>query len=117
MLMFEILLKRFVRVIILTGLLVVTFSLAFHLTFNQLHPLFRRSAFATPLNSIWKTLTMMTGEMDYEDIFRLSSGGSDTQVPEIPFPELAYILWILFLITMPILLNNLLVCIAKHQVY
>ena len=108
--MFEILLKRFVKVIILTGLLVLTFSLAFYLTFNQLDPLFRASPFASPLNSIWKTMTMMTGELDYESIFRQASGGSDTQIPGLPFPELSYILWVLFLVLMPILLNNLLVC-------
>ena len=113
--MFEILIKRFVKVIILTGLLVMTFSLAFHLAFNQLDPLFRASPFASPLNSIWKTMTMMTGELDYESIFRLASGGSDTQVPELPFPEISYLLWFLFLILMPILLNNLLVSIIIHS--
>lgn len=107
--MFEILLKRFVKVIILTGLVVITFSLSFYLAFNQLQPLFRASPFASPLNSIWKTMTMMTGELDYESIFRQASGGSDTKIPGLPFPEVSYLLWILFLIVMPILLNNLLV--------
>ena len=113
--MFEILLKRFVKVIILTGLLVLTFSLAFYLTFNQLDPLFRASPFASPLNSIWKTMTMMTGELDYESIFRQASGGSDTDIPQLPFPELSYTLWVLFLVVMPILLNNLLVCAIYIQ--
>lgn len=114
--MFEILLKRFIKVIILSGLLVMTFSLTFYLAFNQLDPLFRVSPFASPLNSIWKTMTMMTGELDYESIFRQASGGSDTEVPGLPFPEIAYILWFLFLILMPVLLNNLLVSNIKLAV-
>ena len=54
-------------------------------------------------------MTMTTGELDYEGIFRLDSGGGADDVPEIPFREISIILWILFLIMMPILLSNLLV--------
>lgn len=107
--MFEILIKRFLKAIVLMLLLVVMFALAFYMTFNQFNPLFQRSPFATPLNSIWKTMTMMTGEMDYEDIFRQSSGGTVDQVPELPFLAISYVLWILFLILMPVLLSNMLV--------
>ena len=110
-LMLEILLKRFFKVIILAALLVIMFALTFHLTFNDFDSRYRVSPFATPLNSIWKTMTMLTGEMDYEGIFRQSSDGSEEQISALPFPEIAYVLWIIFLIIMPILLSNLLVCI------
>ncbi len=61
-------------------------------------------------------MTMTTGELDYESIFRLDSGGGSDDVTEIPFREIAIILWILFLIMMPILLSNLLVSI-KNIIY
>ncbi len=61
-------------------------------------------------------MTMTTGELDYEGIFRLDSGGGSDDVTEIPFREISIILWILFLIMMPILLSNLLVSI-KNIIY
>ena len=109
-LMLEILLKRFLKTIILTSFLVVMFALTFYLAFNQINPLFVRSPFSSFHNSLWKMMTMITGEMDYESIFRQSSGGTLDPDPPLPFPEISYILWIVFLIMIPILLNNLLVC-------
>ena len=53
-------------------------------------------------------MTMTTGEFEYDDIFRLSASGGDS-TDEIPFPEVSIILWIIFLVLMPILLTNLLV--------
>ena len=94
---------------LLTAVLVAMFALAFHMTFNYFHPLFVRSPFTNMLDSIWKTLTMTVGEMGFEDIFHLSSGGSNENIPPIPFPGISYALWVIFLILMPILLTNLLV--------
>ena len=72
----------------------------------------QNSPFATPGLSIIKTMTMAVGEMDFETIFRLSSGGvkSVVELPmPIPYPGVSILLWIFFLIAMPILLMNLLV--------
>ena len=109
--MFESIFKTFFKMIILTILLVVTFSLAFYMTFYQFHPLFLRSPFSTPFRSLIKTMTMTTGEMDYENIFHYSSGGSspDELLSEVPFPVISFVLWVMFLILMPILLANMLV--------
>lgn len=94
---------------ILTCVLVVMFALAFYMTFNQFHLLFERSPFADLFRSVWKTMTMTVGEMDYEEIFRQPSGGSMDDVPSIPFPGISYLLWVVFLVLMPILFTNLLV--------
>ena len=70
------------------------------------------SPFATPGLSIIKAMTMAVGEMDFEEIYRLTSGGvSDIdEVPTpIPYTGVSILLWIFFLILMPILLMNLLV--------
>ena len=107
--MFQSILKTFIRAMIFTIVLVVMFALAFHMTFNHFHSFFERSPFNNMLQSTWKTMTMTTGEMGFEGIFHLSSGGSDSDIPPIPFPEISYILWVIFLILMPILFTNLLV--------
>lgn len=109
--MFEILIRRFLKTVILTSLLVVMFALTFFLTFNQISPSFASSPFSSAFTSLWKIMTMITGEMDYESIFRLSSSGTLDPDPPLPFPEISYILWIMFLVLIPILLGNLLVCI------
>ena len=73
------------------------------------------SPFRTPGLSIHKTMTMATGEFDYDTIFGNTAGDQD-QLTE--FTTLAYFLWIGFLIAMHILLVNLLVstcmCVWVH---
>ena len=51
-------------------------------------------------------MVMALGELDYDTIFGHSNDSSSMLTS---FPEVAYILWIVFLIVMPILLTNLLV--------
>ena len=51
-------------------------------------------------------MVMAIGDLGYDSIFG-HSNESSTLVTS--FPEVAYILWIIFLIVMPILLTNLLV--------
>ena len=61
---------------------------------------------------------MTTGEFEYDGIFRQFPGGimeGSGVVEEIPFPPVSYILWIVFIVLMPILLMNLLVrCFLGH---
>ena len=54
-------------------------------------------------------MTMTIGELDYDNTFRQFPEGTDEQILPLPFPEISYILWAIFLILMPILFNNLLV--------
>ena len=55
-------------------------------------------------------MTMATGEFDFDPIFRQDPTGARDNAEEIPFPPVSYILWIVFIIIMPILLTNMLVC-------
>ena len=114
-LMFEAIFKTFLKVIILTVLLVVTFALTFYMAFNQFIPRFARSPFASPFTSMWKTMTMTTGELGYDDIFRQFTDDSISSAPEVPFPAISYVMWIIFLILMPILFTNLLVSVCMQQ--
>ena len=49
-------------------------------------------------------MTMTTGEYEFDPALR-QTGTS----PDLQFPAVSYVLWILFLILMPILFTNLLV--------
>ena len=55
-------------------------------------------------------MTMTTGELDYDTIFRLDPSGGSDDAEEIRFPPISFILWIMFIILMPIILTNMLVC-------
>ena len=114
-LMFEAIFKTFLRVIILTVLLIVTFALTFYMAFNQFIPRFARSPFASPFTSIWKTMTMATGELGYDDIFRQSTADSMSIAPDVPFPAISYIMWVIFIILMPVLFTNLLVSLTINH--
>ena len=110
--MFEAIFKTFLKVIILTVLLIVTFALTFYMAFNQFVPRFARSPFASPFTSIWKTMTMAIGSLDYDNIFRQSTSDSMSTAPDVPFPAISYIMWVIFIILMPVLFTNLLVSLT-----
>ena len=61
------------------------------------------TAFQEFPQSCVKTLVMITGEFEFDAIFLNNS--ADT----ITYPVTTYVLWIVFVILMPILFNNLLV--------
>ena len=56
-------------------------------------------------------MTMTTGEFEFDSIFRQFPGGAEPEsvMEEIPFPRVSFVIWIIFLVLMPILLTNLLV--------
>jgi len=71
-----------------------------------------RTAFSSPANS--KTMMLTTGEFDFDTFFfnteEYSSGqGNDGLVDELLYPGATYVLWIVFVIVMPIILTNSLV--------
>ncbi len=57
---------------------------------------------------------MVTGEMDFDSLFNLGIPPSDfnEDTDPVPYREVSYVMWILFLILIPIILNNLLVSIV-----
>ena len=56
-----------------------------------------------------KTLVMTTGEFEFDTIFINNQELVDDGVVLL-FPALTSVLWIIFIVIMPILFNNLLVC-------
>lgn len=54
-----------------------------------------------------KTITMVTGELGFECLFSLDV--PPDQYDPIPYHVSSFIMWILFLVFVPIVLNNMLV--------
>ena len=54
-------------------------------------------------------MTMTTGEFDFDIIFRQNPTGESDAAAEVPFSTVSYILWMLFIVLMPVLLTNMLV--------
>lgn len=53
---------------------------------------------------------MVSGELDYQDVFGFSYDTNDQEINRnIPFPKTALFVWVLFVVLTPILLNNMLV--------
>ena len=48
---------------------------------------------------------MTTGELGYDSLYHQEEGAE-----EIAFPPVSFLLWVIFLVLMPVLLSNLLVC-------
>jgi len=59
-----------------------------------------RDPFKNPARSMLKTMVMTVGEYEFDTIFFAT---------KLDFVAVSYILWIVFVILMPILLTNLLV--------
>ena len=58
---------------------------------------------------------MTAGDFSFDTVFRRSPSGETESAQEIQFPPISYILWIIFVILMPILFTNMLV--NTHAVY
>lgn len=68
-------------------------------------------------SSVWlsfvKIFVMMVGEMDYSDMLTSNVVGRaavpGTNIPYVPLPELSYVMFTLFVLSVSIILMNLLV--------
>lgn len=77
----------------------------------------RRTPFSNIGSSMLKTLVMTTGEFEFDTIFINDQELVDEGL-ELFLPELTAIMWVVFIIIMPILFSNLLViAIARASVY
>ena len=61
-------------------------------------------------------MVMTTGEFDFDGIFFNSQEDAEEDW-DLFYPEIAYTLWIVFIILMPIILTNLLVCTYVNVCY
>ena len=83
------------------NILLSLLSVAIHNSFPQASP------FYTPFLSFVNIMVMTAGGPD-NSIFRFSTEGS-AERPEVPFPVVAYIIWIIYIVIMAVLFVNFLV--------
>jgi transient receptor potential cation channel subfamily A protein 1 len=100
--MFLDILKTFLQFLIVGALFVIAFGMAFYMLLTK------DVAFTTPGKSLMKTFVMTTGEFEFDRFFN--------EEDVIEYGVLSYMLWIVFLIVMPILLMNLLVGLAVEDI-
>lgn len=101
--MFTKVLKEFFKLLIAYLCVLIGFTVSFCVIF----PTF--AAFQNPLYGIVKVLVMMTGELDMEML-----RGNDSKMP--PLPITSYIVYTLFVLFVAIVLMNLVVGIAVHDI-
>ena len=60
---------------------------------------------------------MTIGEIDFNSVFPLFPGGisPERNVEEVPFFSVSVLIWIIFIIMMPILYSNLLVSVDTYM--
>ena len=74
----------------------------------------QNSPFATFGGSIVQLITMVTGALNFLEIFSLSFGFNDNKDHDIIYDQsMAYFVWVLFLVLIPILLSNTLVSFIR----
>jgi transient receptor potential cation channel subfamily A protein 1 len=98
-LMFEQTLRTVLKVLLVFALFILGFAFGFHILFQDSY------YFNDAGRSIMKTLVMMTGEFEYDDYFP----------SEIKFRTTPYIFFGLFILMMPIIIMNLLVCDVEGE--
>ena len=69
----------------------------------------QRSPFANFGRSMLKTIAMTAGSIDFDSTFRLDLAGMREEEEDVRYLHLSGLLWIIFIIIMPILFANMLV--------
>ena len=77
-------------------------------------PSFQRTPVSTPATSIFAIISMTAGGPDME-VFRASYSGENEGAKEIPFLVVSYVVWLVFVVVMPIILINMLVSSVPAQ--
>eukprot|EP00794_Sanderia_malayensis_P018713 gene18713-20601_t len=92
-----------------------TIFMGFLLTFYML--LKRQTSFSNVGISAVKTIVMMTGEFDYDNILTGKLGKRDVQkFPLIAFPTMSYMVFIAFLVFITLAFSNLLIGLAVGDI-
>ncbi|XP_078341793.1 transient receptor potential cation channel subfamily A member 1 homolog isoform X1 [Crassostrea virginica] len=100
--MFKDILNTFLQFAVVFFLFIVAFGLGFFTILQN------QDAFATVWESLIKTTVMMIGEFEYTDIFY----GDQLDF----YPEITYIMFVVFMILMSIIIMNLLVGLAVDDI-
>ncbi|XP_072178740.1 transient receptor potential cation channel subfamily A member 1-like [Diadema setosum] len=113
--------RAFMKFVLVLILFIVAFALAFHTLLMNQEP-FHRIEY-----SLAKTFVMMVGELDFGSIFHsqnylntensLPDGEEDFFLTSVFYQNITYVIFTLFIVVMSILIMNLLVGLAVHDVH
>ena len=94
-----------IKLLLIFSIVILAFSLTFYLVF------IRQTSYRSPMASIVKVLVMLTGEFDFETTISSSLGVKDSKTgfPYVPFPNLSYSLFTIFVFLGAVSFTNLLV--------
>ena len=96
----------FFRIMLLGLVFIIGFSVAFYMVFRQGDFC---NQYRNPFSTFLKTVVMMAGEFEYDGLFNNVDNTLD-------HPISSYILWLIFVILIPIILANLLVGLAVDDI-
>lgn len=107
-------LLTFVKVILIFSTVLIGYSLVFYVLLKQ------EDNFSSVWVSLVKVFVMMVGEMDYSDILTDNVVNNatvpGTNLLYVPLPELSYIMFVMFVLSVSIVLMNLLVGLAVGDI-
>ena len=96
----------FFRIMLLGLVFIIGFSVSFYMVFRQGDLC---NQYRNPFSTFLKTVVMMSGEFEFDGLFNDIANTLD-------YPISSYILWLVFVILIPIILANLLVGLAVDDI-
>ncbi|XP_063676952.1 transient receptor potential cation channel subfamily A member 1-like [Bolinopsis microptera] len=105
--MFVEVLQTFLKIMVVLILFIVAFGLTFNMVMVQF------PSYSNPGYSIMRTFVMMTGEMEYDNYMAPQSLNEENP---LYYPESTIIMFVLFVIVVPIVFMNLLVGLAVDDI-
>ncbi|KAL9969342.1 hypothetical protein ACROYT_G021546 [Oculina patagonica] len=104
----------FVKVIAIFACVLIGYGLVFYVLLKE------EDNFSSPWFSFVKIFVMMLGEMDYSDMLTDNVVNNNkvpgTNILYVPLPELSYIMFVMFVLSVSIVLMNLLVGLAVGDI-
>jgi ankyrin repeat protein len=101
--------KTFLKFFIILFFSLLAFSFAFYVLLQN------QTAFSSPLDAVVKTAVMITGDQNFDEIF-YSYVHSDEYPDQIFYKKSTYVVYILFLVSVAIVVLNLLVGLAVGDI-
>ncbi|XP_031557741.1 transient receptor potential cation channel subfamily A member 1-like isoform X2 [Actinia tenebrosa] len=108
--MFLEVLRSVVKVMLIFIEIIMAFAIAFFILFKE------QPSFNSFVRSFVKTTVMTLGEIDFTSTFVDSLGGNENGSPENPYPQVALVFCLVFMLAMSISLMNLLVGLAVGDI-
>jgi Ion transport protein len=112
--MYTCVLKEMGKLLIVYSSMLIGFAVSFYVIFGQ------QNQFQSFSRTLIKVLVMMTGELEFNDLFRGSEKNSTTSIEKLQEANIEIVTLVIFttfLLLVSVVLMNLLVAIAVHDIH